>query len=197
MKALDVSHLPDVRYDSTEPVWWANVWMLAIEGTVLALAGASYFYLRLGEREWPPAGTPLPPAGLATVTMALCIVAAVLAFFMDRAVPTVRRRLVRAWVMACGVTGLASLAARWAEWKAVPFLWHSHAYGSVIWTLLFLHTLHLIAATGESIAVTAIFSKGPLFEKHFMDVKCLAVYWYFVAAVWLPLYAFVYWGPRL
>ena len=34
-------------------------------------------------------------------------------------------------------------------------------------------------------------------DRRFVDVSENAFYWYFVVLVWLPLYAVIYWVPRL
>jgi heme/copper-type cytochrome/quinol oxidase subunit 3 len=34
-------------------------------------------------------------------------------------------------------------------------------------------------------------------ERRFVDVSEYAFYWYFVVLVWLPVYAVIYWVPRL
>ncbi len=34
-------------------------------------------------------------------------------------------------------------------------------------------------------------------KKHRLDITVMAVYWYWVTAIWIPLYAIVYFGPRI
>ena len=38
---------------------------------------------------------------------------------------------------------------------------------------------------------------GPVEEQRFVDVEENALYWYFVVLAWLPIYAVIYWAPRL
>ena len=41
MRVLDVSELPHGRMDSRALIWWGNLSMMTIEGTVFALASRS------------------------------------------------------------------------------------------------------------------------------------------------------------
>jgi cytochrome c oxidase subunit 3 len=56
---------------------------------------------------------------------------------------------------------------------------------------------HLIVVTLET-AVLAIYVVGhPLTDKYRVDLTVTAGYWYWVVAVWVPLYLILYFGPRL
>src|SRR3954468_16768465 len=52
--AIDVIDLPQVVFGTRSLMWWATMGLVAIEGTVFAIAIASYFYLRTRVNEWPP-----------------------------------------------------------------------------------------------------------------------------------------------
>src|SRR3954469_11611011 len=52
--ALDVIDLPQVVFGTRSLMWWATMGLVAIEGTVFAIAIASYFYLRTRVNDWPP-----------------------------------------------------------------------------------------------------------------------------------------------
>ena len=38
---------------------------------------------------------------------------------------------------------------------------------------------------------------GPVDEHRFVDVSENAMYWYFVVLTWLPIYAVIYFAPRI
>ena len=42
-----------------------------------------------------------------------------------------------------------------------------------------------------------LFYTGPLDGQRYVDVSENSFYWYFVVASWLPIYAVIYWVPRL
>jgi cytochrome c oxidase subunit 3 len=77
-------------------------------------------------------------------------------------------------------------------------LWDSNAYGSIVWTLLGLHTLHIATDLADTLVLTALmFTRHGYMTRRFSDVNDNAVYWDFVVLSWMPIYALVYWFPRL
>jgi cytochrome c oxidase subunit I+III len=68
----------------------------------------------------------------------------------------------------------------------------------VVWVLLGLHTLHLATDVFDTGVLAALFLSGkPLEGKRHVDVSENGVYWYFVVYTWVPIYAVIYWLPRL
>jgi heme/copper-type cytochrome/quinol oxidase subunit 3 len=57
---LDVSGLPPFDISNKAPLWWGQLMMCLIEGTMFAILIGMYFYLRLGVDVWPPPGAHLP-----------------------------------------------------------------------------------------------------------------------------------------
>ena len=50
---------------------------------------------------------------------------------------------------------------------------------------------------GHSAVLAVLMFTGPLEERRFVDVSENAMYWYFVVLSWLPIYALIYFAPRL
>ena len=64
------------------------------------------------------------------------------------------------------------------------------------WTTLGMHLLHLVTGTAENGLMAAwVWAKG-LDTKHARDIRVGCVYWYWIAAIWVPLYVLIYFGPR-
>ena len=60
------------------------------------------------------------------------------------------------------------------------------------------HTVHVITDFLDSLVLaTLIFMETDINERRFVDVSENALYWYFVVFTWLPIYAIVYFGPRI
>ena len=78
-RVLDVSDLPMETADSRALLWWGNVAMLAIEGTMFAMLIATYLYLKTANFDWPPQSVQLPPVLWPSIGLALLIISA---FFM-------------------------------------------------------------------------------------------------------------------
>jgi cytochrome c oxidase subunit I+III len=95
------------------------------------------------------------------------------------------------------VTAVAVVVARCFEYPAVHTKWDTHAYGSVVWTLLGMHTVHLLASTLETIVLTVYSFARPMDAKHRLDLNVNALYWYFVVGTWVPSFAILYFTPRI
>jgi heme/copper-type cytochrome/quinol oxidase subunit 3 len=60
-----------------------------------------------------------------------------------------------------------------------------------------MHMMHLLILTSE-ITLLFIWLETREFDmKHRVDIVTIAVYWYWVTAIWLIVYAVVYFTPRL
>ena len=51
---IDVSNLDTIALNHRAPLWWGQILMMVIEGSLFALLIASYFYIRVGFDVWPP-----------------------------------------------------------------------------------------------------------------------------------------------
>ena len=193
--ALEVSGLPSYAFSHRSPMWWGTLGMIAIEGTVFALVIATYFYLRSHSATWPM--TSLPPDLLwGTVNTGIMLGSLVPNHFAKKAAERLDVNGVRLWLCAGLVFGFAFIGVRVLEFAGLNVRWDSNAYGSVVWTLLSLHTVHLATDVADSVVLAVLFFTGPLEGKRFVDVSENAFYWYFVVWAWLPIYLVIYWGAR-
>ena len=195
--ALDVSTLPTIVYGPRAPLWWGVLGLMAIEGTALALVGVAYLYLRQNFIAWPPAGTPLPALGAATAELVVLLVSVVPMAAVDRLSRSERRRPVAIGLAIMVVLGLVAIALRALQFAgALGCRWDSHAYGSVVWTLLGMHEAHVITSTIENALLVAVLVRPPIERKDFVDAHVNAFYWYFIVAIWMPTYLLIYLAPR-
>jgi cytochrome c oxidase subunit 3 len=194
-RALDVSEVPTVVFSHRSLMWWGTLGMMAIEGTVFALAIMAYFYLRSHQDTWPL--TSLPPNLLwGTINLVVMLVSFVPAHLAKRAGERLELHGVRRWLVASTLFGIAFVVIRGFEFAALNVRWDSNAYGSVVWMLLLLHTTHVITDLIDTLVLTVLFFTGPLDGKRFVDVSENSFYWYFVVAAWIPIYLVIYWGAR-
>jgi cytochrome c oxidase subunit III len=192
---LDVSELPSYAFGHQSPMWWGTMGMIAIEATVFALLIVSYFYLRSRASTWPMSA--LPPellwGTLNTVIMVASLVPNELA---KLAAEKEKLAATRLWLCVALVFGYLFLGVRILEFAALNVRWDSNAYGSVVWVLMGFHTAHLLADVLDTTVLAALFFRGPLEGRRFVDVSENSFYWYFVVGVWVPIYLTVYWGAR-
>jgi heme/copper-type cytochrome/quinol oxidase subunit 3 len=194
---LDVSDLPEGRLDARSTIWWGTVGMMVMETTAFALVVGSYFYLRVIANTWPPGDTAPPDLLLPTIGLGVLIVSLVSAVWADRAGKNLDTRGVRAALVLNLIFGVAFLVFRLLGFYSLNCLWNRNAYCSAVWTLLSLHTTHVVAQLLETATVAVLFFVKKPEKKHFLDARLAGVYWYFVVGAWLPLYAVIYLVPRM
>jgi cytochrome c oxidase subunit III len=194
-RALDVAGLPTVVFGHRSLMWWGTLGVMAIEGTVFALAVMAYFYLRSHQETWPITSRP-PDLLWGTLNTAVLLVSFLPAHLAKKAAEELKLQRVRIWLVASVLFGVAFTVVRGFEFATLNTRWDSNAYGSVVWLLLGLHTTHIVTDLIDTIVLTVLFFTGPLDGKRYVDVSENSFYWYFVVATWIPIYLVIYWGAR-
>lgn len=190
----DVSRLPHYSFGPLNSPWWGQMGLIAIEGMAFALAIAVYLYLWFVGTTWPIG--PTPDHWVGTVITLIFLIslwpnAGTDQLAQDEELPRLRR-----WMVAMCVIGVVAIGVRCFEFGQLNVLWNENAYGSVIWLILGLHTVHLVTDVIDTIVLTVLMFTKHAHGKRFADVSDNAFYWYFVVGTWLPLYGLLYWFPR-
>jgi heme/copper-type cytochrome/quinol oxidase subunit 3 len=200
---INVSELPHHEFDTYDPVWWGNNFLLAIETSMFAILIATYFYLRQNFQLWPPPVAqltatlkPLPELAYGTANTILLLVSCIPVVLMDRAARRGDRNYCQIGIVIAIAVGVIALVLRSFEFAAVYFRWDSNAYGSVVWFLLGMHMMHLLVLTSECVLLAVWIFTREFDMKHRVDIVTIAVYWYWVTGIWLLIYAIVYFTPR-
>jgi cytochrome c oxidase subunit III len=194
----DLADLPEVAFGDRAPIWWGNVLMLLIEGTAFALLAATYFDLRLLETGWPPPGTPPPDLFVPSLSLAVLLLSIVPTWWTEKqALGGGDVHAVRAGLVVSFLFAAAAVVLRAFEYRGLHCHWDTHAYGSIVWTILGMHTAHLVIASLEDLFVTVLVFRRDDDPKARLDVEMNGIYWYFVVGAWVPLWAIVYLAPRV
>jgi cytochrome c oxidase subunit III len=186
-KLLDVSRLQTVAFGNRDPLFWGVVLLIAIEATMFALLATTYFYLRGNERDWPPAGVANAPLQFTIGTALLLALSCAPLLLAFRAAADGRLSAVRRGMLLVTILSAAAAIVRGFEISRIGYRWDSHAYGSVVWALYFMHSLHLASGVIENAVLTTTLYRGPVEKKHMVDVQLGGYYWAFVALSWVPL----------
>jgi cytochrome c oxidase subunit 3 len=204
-KHLDVSALPAGSNDHHAPIWWGNLLLLVIETTMFALLIATYLYLRQNAQLWPPPRVQRFPVLLdaspsllvPVISLIILVLSNIPMHLGDRAAYAMDKEGVVRWTLIAVGMSVAVLVLRVWEFKALHFRWDENAYAGIVWTLVGLHVIHVLIAAIEG-AISAIWiAREGIDRKHALDVRCSAVYWYWVTGVWLVVFAVVYVSPHL
>jgi heme/copper-type cytochrome/quinol oxidase subunit 3 len=194
--ALDVSTLPTFAFGARSLTWWGTLGMIAVEGMVFALTVMAYFYLRSRSPEWPQQRPP-PDLLWGTLNVLLLLVSGLPNWWTKQAAERLDTRRVRIGMLVGVLFAVACLLVRIAEFNTLNVRWDTNAYGSVVWMLMGLHTMHLITDSYDDMVLTVLVWQGPVEGKRFVDVAENAGYWNFIVVSWLAIYAVVFWGARL
>jgi heme/copper-type cytochrome/quinol oxidase subunit 3 len=201
---IDISKLPSSSMDTRSPIWWGNALLLCIETSMFMIVTVSYFYFRRNFAQWPPPKIdqmpvlyhPYPKLLLATIDLLLLLASIVPMAIADRACLKMDEAKVRFGVGLALLIGIAVITIRFFEFNSLIFRWNDNVYGSITWTLLGLHLMHMmILCSEDGLMFVWILVKG-LDDKHARDIRVTAIYWYWVVAIWVILYIVVFWSPR-
>jgi cytochrome c oxidase subunit III len=194
--SLDLSHLPTYGFGTTMTMAWGTFGFIVIESTGFALAFCVYLYLAIANGQWP-IGAP-PPGLLWSSVLTLVLLVSLWPnqtakkSAREENLPKVRRDLV---IMS--LLGTVPLILRGFEFTTLHVRWDDNAYGSILWVILGLHTLHIATDLADTIVLTVLMFTRHGHGKRFADVEDNAVYWDFVVISWLPIYALLYGFPRI
>jgi len=201
---IDISELPHHEFDTYDPVWWGNNLLLAIETSMFAILIGTYFYLRQNFALWPPPVAeltatlkPLPQLLYGTLNTILLVLSCIPMVLTDISARRGDRFMSQVGLVTAVVCGVIALVLRGFEFSAVYFRWDSNAYGSVVWFLLGMHMMHLAILTTEAALLCVWIFTREYDMKHRVDIVTVAIYWYWVVAIWLLIYGIVYFTPRL
>ena len=195
-RALDVRELPDQgAFGHQGLIWWGTIGFMVIEGSMFFMVLITYFYLRLRVDEWPPSLAD-PDLFYGTLNLAVLIVSALPNHLAKKAGEEFALPRVQFWLVICVLLGGAMLLLRAFEFTTLNCRWDDNAYGSMVWCLMVLHTLHLATDVVDTGVLALLMFTGPITKSRFIDVAENGLYWYFVVLSWIPIYLTVYFAPR-
>jgi heme/copper-type cytochrome/quinol oxidase subunit 3 len=140
---------------------------------------------------------PLPQLGYGTAVTILLLVSCIPMVLTDISARRGTRVVSQIGLVVAVMCGLGAVVLRGFEFSAMYFRWDSNAYGSVVWFMLGMHMMHLLVLTTEAVLLTVWIFIREFDMKHRVDIVTVAVYWYWVTAIWIVLYAIIYFTPRL
>ena len=194
----DVSELPTHAFSYRSLTWWGIIGFMVIEGSAFVLTFAAYFFLMSQEQEWAP--RPWNPPGLiaGTIFTVVLMLSEIPNTMIKKAAASYETGAIRRLLPWMVSIGLLLFVIRGFEFASLNVWWYDNAYGSIMWALLVLHTAHLLTDWVDTLVLTALmFTKHGKEPRRFADVSDNALYWHFVVLTWVPVYALIYWAPRV
>jgi heme/copper-type cytochrome/quinol oxidase subunit 3 len=177
------------RQRRTQPSgWWGALLLVATEVTLFSCLIATYFYLRFKAPQWPPEGIEKPSVTLPFVYTGMLIASCAPMFASVVAARRGQARL--AWWMVAAATAIQAVYLGLQLHLFVSDLDslspQKTAYASIYFALVGLHHAHV--AVGLAIDAWLLYKLlGGLTNYRLIGVRVAALYWYFVAAVAVPV----------
>jgi heme/copper-type cytochrome/quinol oxidase subunit 3 len=197
--------MSDVRtLDETLPVqgqgrigtaWWGLMCVIATEGILFAYLVFSYGYLASQNVRWLPGGP--PSMRLALPATVLLVGSSIVLEWARRAGDRGRTGTARIGVLVTLLMGIAFALLELHEWKSRPFQLDTDSYSSIYFVLTGTHLAHVAVGLLGLLMLLAWSLFGALRPEHTQHRALITLYWHFVDAVWLLVFATVYLSPRL
>jgi cytochrome c oxidase subunit 3 len=168
------------------------MWIFLAALTVLFLAAiVGYLAVRLRAPDWPPPGMPRLPSGLWLATFAL-LLGSVTIHRAHRAIRLGERAASTRWLQATVALAFTFLSVQsWNWWGLVRL--HltavSNLYAFTFFMLTGLHAAHVIGGVALLAVVLVRAIRGRYGSGYYAGVTYAAMYWHFLDAIWLLLFA--------
>jgi cytochrome c oxidase subunit I+III len=157
----------------------------------------SYFYLRLENTVWPPAGVAEPRLEWALIASALIVVSGLAVRAALRRVGAGNQTgFVRGLAVALALAVIAAVL-QWTDIARLDYNGTTHAYGSIFFTLAgFVSTVALGA--GIAVAMTLYWAVQGVYTEHrYAPIANVARFWTAMVVMWVIGFGTLYLGPLL
>lgn len=193
---LDVSHLAPYDISSQAPLWWGQLCITFIEGAMFLILIAAYLYTRLRVNIWPPPGEQLPHLTLPTLALIPLIASAYASYLASEGAKQDNRGKMIIGMGSNLVLAAIFFTMRLLEWRSLNFNWQADINGSYVWAFLSLHSFDFVCDAIFTVVLLVSIATGRYGEKQRLGVHVDSIVWYFLVAIWIPIYLVIYWGPR-
>lgn len=194
---VDVSETPTIVFGRRALTWWGTVAFMCIEATTLVICMVTYLYVRKNYHQWPPPPYRVPDVIRPTISAVFLALTTIPNYWLHQRVRKLDKRGVQIGLLMMSILALIAVWLRAYDFRDLNVHWDTNAYASAAWISVAFHSTLLFLEAIETWVFTALFWFGPTEGKHFSDADDNCVYWYFMSLVWLPMYALIYWSPRL
>jgi heme/copper-type cytochrome/quinol oxidase subunit 3 len=95
------------------------------------------------------------------------------------------------------VMGISFLAWTVYDFDDLHFGWRDNAYGSIFYTIVGLHALHVVIGLAMNAMVQVKAWTGRYRTGHHASAEVFSLYWHFVDVVWLFVFPALFLSPHV
>ncbi len=177
--------------------WWGMVLLIVTEASLFACLLFSYFYLRATVPAWPPVGIDKPDLTLPLPMTAILLLSSVAYWWGERGVRGDRIGQLELGLGISFLLGASFLTLQAIEYSHKTFAPQTNAYGSLFFTITGLHGSHVLVGLIMNAVVQVRTWLGHFTARRHLAIQNVGLYWHFVDAVWLFVFASLYLSPHL
>ncbi|MDQ6748399.1 MAG: heme-copper oxidase subunit III, partial [Candidatus Dormibacteraeota bacterium] len=177
--------------------WWGMVTLIATESMVFVILLGSYFFLRASAPHWPLGGIKAPELRLSVPFSFVLWGSSIPIFYAEAAIRRSSQRGLRGGLLISALMGLAFLAYTAKDFHDLTFGWRDNAYGSIFYLIVGLHGLHVFVGLCMNALVQIKAWQGKFTASHHTTVEVFSLYWHFVDAVWIFVFASLFLSEAL
>jgi heme/copper-type cytochrome/quinol oxidase subunit 3 len=173
----------------------AMVVLLVAESMFFSGLISAYLVLRGITPAWPPANLPRLPLGVTWVNTLVLMASGVTMIGAVRAARRDDQRALRRGLAITGLLGVVFLVVQGSEWARLihhGLTLSAGMYGATFYALIGTHAAHVVGAVAWLGVVGWWAYRGRFVGGRDSAVEACAIYWVFVCALWLALFALVY-----
>jgi heme/copper-type cytochrome/quinol oxidase subunit 3 len=171
------------------------VMLILTEATLFGALISAYFYLRFAAPVWPPAGIGRPELILPGIGTVVLLSSSIPMHLADRGIRAGNLQRLRIGLLISFVLGAIFLGIQAAEYMRSEFAPWTNAYGSLFFTITSFHGLHVLGGLLLNAATQVLAWQGHFSQRRHAGVQNVALYWHFVDAVWIVVFASLYLSP--
>lgn len=175
--------------------WWGVLCLVGAEAALFAYLLFAYGFTAVQEgAAWMPAEPPhLRLAGPNTVLLLLSSAAV---WWGERGIKAGKRRQLLAGYGLAVFIGIVFTGIQIEEWREKSFVISTSGYASHYFTITGFHMAHVVAGVLGLAAVMIWSALGYFDSRRHAPVLFTSLYWHFVDAVWICVFATFYLAPR-
>ncbi len=176
---------------------WGVVSLILTEAMIFGDLLGSYFFLRAAAKQWPPPGVELPELPQTIVFSLVLWGSSAPVVWAERAMRRGRSRTVGYALLLSFVMGAAFMYHTVDDFEKLHFGWRDHAYGSIFYTTIGLHAIHVVVGLLMNLVIQAKVWTGRMTATRHKALEVFGLYWHFVDAVWVFVFASLIVSPHI
>lgn len=162
------------------------------EAVLFANLIAGYLYLRFSQPQWPPEGTPHLDLVFPAINTVILIASGLPMHWAHKAAEKGNRQHLNYGLALTILLGGIFIAGQGWEYLHAGFAPSTNIFGSTFFTLTGFHGAHVIVGLTFLVVTFILALRGRFSAERHFPIEAAALYWHFVDAVWVVLFAVLY-----